>query len=222
MTALALRYPASGTFSSMISPQETTTVVSGSLTLALFLLGRSPTSNSFPVPVQRAATSAAPPMVIDPVQPVSTIPAAILEMRRISGLTWDDLAGLFGVTRRAIHHWANGNPLKPEHIRQVHDVLRVMRFVARASAEETRAALLTPVAAGRTPLQLLKARDLDSVLALLGNGSRQAIPPHIRSDGTPELPHPTAFLSGLQDRPVKPAASSRIAKSIRSRAANPK
>jgi hypothetical protein len=215
MSTLALAHPASGTFGSMIRPRETTTVVSGSLTLALFLLGRAPTSNSFPEPVKQARTSATPSLVVDPPPAVPAIPEAIFEMRRISGLTWDELAHVFGVTRRAIHHWANGHSLKPENIRQVHDVLHTLRIIARSSAEETRAALLAPLAAGRTPLQLLQARDFNEVLALLGAGERSAFAPPGRAGMPVELAHPTAFLSGLQDRPVKPATRSRVAKTIR-------
>lgn len=215
MSALAVAYPNSSTFGSMVRPRETTTVVSGSLTLALFLLGQAPTSNSFPEPVKPAMTSATPSLVVDPEPAVPTIPEAIFEMRRISGLTWDELAGLFGVTRRAIHHWANGNSLKPDNIRQVHDVLRALRTIARASVEETRAALLAPLAAGRTALQLLQARDYDGVVGLFGAGDRPAVLPPRRSARPSEQPHPTAFLGALQDRPVKPATSSRIAKSIR-------
>ena len=215
MTALAIAYPNSSTFGSMVRPRETTTVVSSLLTLALFLLGQEPTSNSFPEPVKLAMTSATPSLVVDPEPAVPTIPEAIFEMRRISGLTWDELASLFGVTRRAIHHWANGNSLKPDNIRQVHDALRVLRTIARTSAEQTRALLLAPLAAGRTALQFLQARDYEGVVGLLGVGDRAAVLPSARITRPSEQPHPTAFLGALQDRPVKPATSSRIAKSIR-------
>ena len=34
--------------------------------------------------------------------------AAIAELRRVSGLTWDQLARLVGVSRRTLHFWASG------------------------------------------------------------------------------------------------------------------
>ena len=215
MSTLAASLPGSGAFALMVRPRKTTTVVSGSLTRALFLLGLAPTSNGFPVPVQQSATSAAPPLVIDPRPAVPSIAEAVLEMRRISGLTWDEVAGLFGVTRRAIHHWANGSSLKPEHIRQVHEVLRVIRLTAWPSTEETRSALLTPLAAGQTPVELLKAQDFEGVIASLGTNNRPAFAVPRRQTSSPHPPNPSAFLSGLHDRPLKPAASSGVAKTVR-------
>ena len=38
---------------------------------------------------------------------------AIAELRRLSGLTWDQLARLFNVSRRALHFWASGKPMTP-------------------------------------------------------------------------------------------------------------
>lgn len=223
MTALALAYPASRTFGSMNRQRETTTIVSGSLTLAMFLLGHAPTSNSFPVPVKQETTSATPSLVVDPLPPLPTIPDAVFEMRRITGLTWDELAGVFGISRRAIHQWANGSSLKPENIRLVHDVLIVLRTVARFSAEETRAALLAPLVDGQTPLQLLHARQFEVVTRLLGAGERPAFATSGQIASPVDKPHPAAFLSGLQDRPVKPATASRVAKTIRAaKAPDPK
>ena len=36
---------------------------------------------------------------------------AISELRRISGLTWEQLGELFEVSRRSVHFWASGKPL---------------------------------------------------------------------------------------------------------------
>ena len=39
--------------------------------------------------------------------------AAIGELRRLSGLTWDQLARIFSVSRRSLHFWASGKPMTP-------------------------------------------------------------------------------------------------------------
>lgn len=66
----------------------------------------------------------------------------VLWVKENSGLTWDQLGKVFGVSRRAVHLWANGGRLNQANA----EVLR--RFAAEVAAhrggtpEETRAALL--------------------------------------------------------------------------------
>src|SRR6185503_7037508 len=36
---------------------------------------------------------------------------AIMEIRRLSGMTWEQLANLFEVSRRTVHFWASGKAL---------------------------------------------------------------------------------------------------------------
>lgn len=64
-------------------------------------------------------------------QPVQAL--AVAEMlrviRRRTSLTWDHLASIFGVTRRSLHHWANGQTVAPENqhkVRNLHE--RVLKF----------------------------------------------------------------------------------------------
>ena len=52
---------------------------------------------------------------------------AVSELRRISGLTWEQLAGLFGVSRRAVHFWASGKPLNATNHQRLMRVLDVVR-----------------------------------------------------------------------------------------------
>jgi hypothetical protein len=64
-------------------------------------------------------------------QPVHAF--AVAEMlrviRRRTSLTWDHLASIFGVSRRSLHHWANGQTVTPENqhkVRTLHE--RVLKF----------------------------------------------------------------------------------------------
>jgi DNA-binding transcriptional regulator YiaG len=107
--------------------------------------------------------------------------AALLELRRISGLTWDQLARLFGITRRSLHFWASGKPLTPAHEERLHRLLATVRRLDRGSAHANRTLLLGVQADGCIPFDLLVAGQYERVLALLGPGH------------APGRPHPAAL-----------------------------
>lgn len=48
--------------------------------------------------------------------------ARIAELKDVSGLTWGQLAALFGVTRRAVHHWARGSNMTAGHIERLEEL----------------------------------------------------------------------------------------------------
>jgi DNA-binding transcriptional regulator YiaG len=129
---------------------------------------------------------------------------AIAELRRLSGLTWDQLARLFKVSRRSLHLWANGKAMTSSHEERLQRVLAVVRKIDRGSASENRTLLVGAREDGDIPLDLLAARNYDRVVSLLGAGTgRKAVPP---SRLSPEAkaaraPRPPEELVGaLQDR----------------------
>lgn len=67
---------------------------------------------------------------------------AIAELRRRSGLTWDQLARLFNVSRRALHFWASGKPMTPSNEEHLQRVLSALRKIDRGSASANRSILL--------------------------------------------------------------------------------
>lgn len=75
---------------------------------------------------------------------ISLVPVEnpITELRRRSGLTWDQLAAVMGVERRTMHLWEAGRGMRPVHEERLQKVLLVVRMADRGSATETRAALL--------------------------------------------------------------------------------
>ena len=107
--------------------------------------------------------------------------AAILELRRVSGLTWEQLARLFGITRRSLHFWASGKPLTPAHEERLHRLLATVRRLDRGSAHANRTLLLGVHDDGCIPFDLLVAGQYEHVLALLGPGH------------APARPHPAAL-----------------------------
>lgn len=68
---------------------------------------------------------------------------AIMEIRRRSGLTWEELGDLFEVSRRSVHHWANGKAVSARHDRMIRRMLAAVRYLDRGDRERTRALLLT-------------------------------------------------------------------------------
>jgi len=139
--------------------------------------------------------------------------AAIGELRRVSGLTWEQLARLFGVSRRSLHFWASGKPMTPSNEEHLQRVLAVLRKVDRGSRSATRTALLGGREDGTIPFDLLAAGDYERVVLLLGLGGSSRLVPTKVSDESRAIraPLPPEKLVGaLQDR-VHPASGRLLA-----------
>src|SRR5262249_52956062 len=65
-------------------------------------------------------------------------------LHKASGLTWDQLGKLFGVSRRAVHHWANGSRMTPRNAHLLGELTRLVESLSGPGPEERRAQLLTP------------------------------------------------------------------------------
>ena len=89
--------------------------------------------------------------------PSETSGGTLLEIRRRSGLTWEELGYLFNVSRRSVHHWASGKTVSAKHDRLIRQMLAAIRHLDRGEAARTRALLLTTDAKGIAALDLLKA-----------------------------------------------------------------
>jgi DNA-binding transcriptional regulator YiaG len=129
--------------------------------------------------------------------------AAIGELRRLSGLTWDQLARMFGVSRRSLHFWASGKPMAPINEEHLQRVLAVVRKIDRGAASANRSALLGVGEDGSIPFDLLVARQYERVLSLLGPGdARRVSSPKLSEEArAARAPRPPAELVGaLQDR----------------------
>lgn len=59
-----------------------------------------------------------------------------------SGLTWDQLGRVFGVSRRAVHLWANGGRMNEINAKLLRGFSALVNARLQVSPEETRAALL--------------------------------------------------------------------------------
>ena len=121
--------------------------------------------------------------------------SAIMELRRISGFTWEQLARLFSVTRRSLHFWASGEPINAPNEEHLQRLLATIKIIDRGNASENRSLLLSVLPEGTTPFELLIARDYDNVIRHLGIGNGRIHPrvaiqsSHIRANHTPRPPN---------------------------------
>lgn len=76
--------------------------------------------------------------------------AAIQRLHVSSGLTWEQLSKLFGVSRRAVHHWAAGGRMNGKHAERVAALTALIRGLPGGSPEARRTKLLAPGPNGRS------------------------------------------------------------------------
>lgn len=147
--------------------------------------------------------------------------AAIAELRRLSGFTWDQLARLFNVSRRSLHFWASGKAMTPANEEHLQRLLAVLRKIDRGSAAANRAALFAVRDGAVIPFDLLAAGHYDGVIAILGQGqgvARVASPPVSKDATLARAPRsPEELVGALHDRVHRETGAARAAKSVRTR-----
>ena len=146
--------------------------------------------------------------------------AAIGELRRITGLTWDQLARLFGVSRRSLHFWASGKVMTPANEEHLQRLLAAVQEIDRGSGSTNRAQLLA-VREGTIPFDLLAARRYEDVVALLSSRHSLARLPRPRLSNEAMAQRatrpPEELVGALQDRVHREAGIARVTKTVRAR-----
>jgi transcriptional regulator with XRE-family HTH domain len=146
--------------------------------------------------------------------------AALGELRRLSGLTWDQLSRIFGVSRRSLHFWASGKAMAAPNEEHLQRLLVVVRRIDRGSASANRAALFGAREDGRIPFDLLTAGEYERVVSLLGTGGigpapRPKLSAQARTTRAPSAPD--ELVGALQDRVHREGGKTRVARSVRAR-----
>jgi transcriptional regulator with XRE-family HTH domain len=144
----------------------------------------------------------------------------IAELRRRSGLTWEQLSRLFGVSRRSLHFWASGKTMTPANEEHLERLLAVFRRIDRGSPEANRAALFEAGADGRVPFDLLVARQYERVTASVDTANvAPAVSRRPSAQGlSTRTPQPPAQLvDALQDRVHIERRRVRAAASVKAR-----
>lgn len=116
----------------------------------------------------------------------------VRELRQLSGLTWHHLADMIGVSAKTLHNWAAGKPIDEKNLRRVGEVISVLRFIDRGSAEANRALLLNESIEGQALLDLIRAGELADVRQAIGRGQGRAV-------SVPPLPSSTVAAWGPED-----------------------
>lgn len=136
---------------------------------------------------------------------------ALLELRRLSGLTWDQMARLFGVNRPQLLAWASGQPAGQAATERLNRLLKVVRYVDRGSAEQNRLALCGE---GDLLFDGPASDTLDAVKSRLGQGPgrrdirRRPLSPQARAA---RRPLPPEVVTGQLDGCVHTETGRRLA-----------
>jgi transcriptional regulator with XRE-family HTH domain len=143
---------------------------------------------------------------------------SISELRRLSGLTWEQLGQLFGVSRRSVHFWASGKPLNAENERRLLLVLGIVRGAFQGDARATRSALLRGQE-GTSAFDLLIKGQLDAARERLGSGAlplRPALPALSAEARAARMPPPPEeLIEALHDRVHQEPGRARAARTVR-------
>lgn len=146
---------------------------------------------------------------------------AVNELRKLSGLTWEQLAILFDVARRSVHFWASGQPLNSANEEKLNRILDVVEYTSCSSASRNRSLLMGIANDGKSYLDLLAAGEYDRVKHLLGAGNAPAKPKLGQLSPAAEMsrlpPNPADLVDAFQDSIHHEVGKSRAAKSVRSR-----
>jgi len=160
-------------------------------------------------------------LVERPTSFVASEQAAIHELRRRSGLTWDQIAELMRVSRRSVHLWASGKELSAKNQEHLHRVLAAVRAADRGSAGATRAALFATDADGKNAFDLLKAREHDDALRRLGEETKEPLAHGrrlvkvVRPMGSE--PAPETLVGALHGRVHKEGSKSRVVRAAKAK-----
>ena len=147
------------------------------------------------------------------------VPTVIVELRRLTGFTWEQLAHLFNVSRRSVHFWASGSKMTAANRAHLDGVLDTVRLIDRGSITENRAALLATRDDGATLLDQLAAGNYDIVISSLGHGRQRVasatttLSPAARAARLPRPPED--MVDALQDRVHEDAGPVRAGRSVR-------
>lgn len=150
------------------------------------------------------------------------------EIKGVSGLTWDQVARIMGVSRRSVHMWLNAKPMASENEERVHRVRQILRELGGRSQLETRSRLLD-TRDGDSVFRLLVQQDDDAALALARERAVSASAPIVfhhagrrldeeaRASRASTLSQMDLLESGTGPAEVRPARGKRATRSRRAR-----
>lgn len=171
-------------------------------------LSGSATASTYDFPRLVERTAAGPAGQIDHVAAESTA-EAVLEIRRRSGLTYEELSDLFDVSRRSVHHWASGKAVSARHDQAIRRILAAIRRLDQGNQADTRAQLLAVDAGmGVSALDLFKTGRFDEAMVRAAGvrpHEARRVPLSREAQDARRSQVPTLLLEAEQERPNIPA-----------------
>ncbi len=98
-------------------------------------------------------------LVCAPVEPDVTTKSAIVEIRSRTGLTMNQLAAMFGVTRKAVHLWREGGRVNATNAARILRTLSVIRDLDDLTPSSLRDLLIATAQDGQSVLELLSREE---------------------------------------------------------------
>jgi len=142
----------------------------------------------------------------------------ITELRRLSGLTWAQLAEIFEVSRRTVHFWASGKALNTQNETRLHQVYDIIKQAYRGDATSTRSAILA-VVNGTSAFELLSASDFERARILLAQGVEVQAQPRTKLSAWAHAQrqplNPEELVEALQERVHQDVGRGRGVKTVR-------
>ena len=141
----------------------------------------------------------------------------IFEIRRLSGLSWDELASIFQVSRLSVHHWANGELPSARETYEISMTLAAVRDLYTGSQLATRERLFAKWGAGGSLFEMLVAHGFGGLLERAYEKAQvvaHRIPLSAETEYLFRPERPTLLLEADQTRP-RVASDARVVHSVR-------
>jgi len=111
----------------------------------------------------------------------------------VSGLTWEQLGRVFGVSRRAVHLWANGRRMNSTNAELLGQLVAVVSELPGGTADARRAALLAAGTDGSSLVDRLRARNRSDARDVTGTPFRPEELLGGRRESLPDAPDETGL-----------------------------
>lgn len=102
--------------------------------------------------------------------------SVVREIKRLSGLTWDNIAALIGVSTRGVHLWLSGGQMAETKRQRAGSLLSFLKFIDRGYGEANRALILDTSDAGMPVLAMLTAGEYERAKMAVGAGQSRPSP----------------------------------------------